>query len=380
MTNHLQPSDYTPEGLLRPEAYQRWFEARIKAGPPKRRALIMAGGYSSRMGADKALLTIDGETLLERSIRFWQESGRVNEVLVAVGQIGHLEPLPAGVRAVYDLAEGRGPMVGLLSAFQSTDSQVLYVSAVDMPNLRPEAILPEPAGDAVVYRRNGRSEPLFGVYRHTLVPAAEKLLAQGNGRMSDLLRSVNTLYIDANADQESLFQNINTRQELVLARAGTPPILTVMGWSGSGKTTFLEKLIPELVRRGVRLAAVKDDAHGFQMDTPGKDTYRLAAAGASTVGILGPDRWALLGSTGSGIERMRSQISDVDLILAEGFKFSSLPKIEIHRQATGKPLVVQDDSLLALVTDEPLSHDVPQFSLEDVQGCADLICRTFHLP
>ena len=141
-------------------------------------ALILAGGRSSRMGTDKPLLKIGDETLLERAVRFWRESGRVSRILVANGQPGHLEPLPEGAEAVYDLEEGRGPMAGLIAAFRQTDADVLYVSAVDMPFLRKDAILPVPPGDACVYRCGGGLQPAFAVYRRSILPLAEKKLAE----------------------------------------------------------------------------------------------------------------------------------------------------------------------------------------------------------
>ena len=104
-------------------------------------ALVLAGGRSSRMGADKALLNWGGETLLERAVRFWRESGRVERILVSVGPQAHFSAaqLPEGVQAVADLERGRGPMAGLAAAFACSDADVLCVGAVDMPNLTAEA-------------------------------------------------------------------------------------------------------------------------------------------------------------------------------------------------------------------------------------------------
>ncbi|MCI8284681.1 MAG: molybdenum cofactor guanylyltransferase [Firmicutes bacterium] len=179
-------------------------------------ALILAGGRSERMGRDKALLRIEGETLLERSIRFWQDSRKAEHVLVAVGQPGHLEPLPEGVEAVYDVFKDRGPLAGILSAFRSTDADAIFVSAVDMPELRKEAILPVPPKNygAAVYRKDGRAEPLFGVYRKSCADIAEKLLIAGRGKMSDLLESAGTKYHNVPAGCENIFRNLNYRADL----------------------------------------------------------------------------------------------------------------------------------------------------------------------
>lgn len=155
----------------------------------------------------------------------------------------------------------------------------------------------------------------------------------------------------------------------------TTPIVTFVGKSGTGKTTFLEKLIPELKRRGLRLAVLKHDAHQFEMDRPGKDTYRFTAAGADVVTISNREKFAM-------IERPReeldvadivSRLPQVDLVLTEGYKKSAYPKIEIHRRALCRPLISKEAELLAVMTDEPVQTAAPQLELSDVSGCADLL-------
>ncbi len=343
-------------------------QAQIKA------ALILAGGQSSRMGEDKALLNWGGETLLERAVRFWRTSGLVQQVWVAVGGEDHFSQLPEGALAVPDLQMGQGPMAGIVAGFHASGADVLYVSAVDMPNLSLEAVLPVPEHDAAVYRRSGRREPLFAVYRRSVVPVAEGLLAAHCGKVGAMLDAVTTDYYYAPPCLESVFQNVNTPEDLLRARAGTPPMVTVMGWANSGKTTFLEGLIPVLVGRGIRVAVIKHDAHGISVDHEGKDTWRLAQAGAETTAILGPSQWAVMSRGESDLDALRRKLPPVDLILGEGFKFSHLPKIEVHRKATGHALITRDSTLLAVMTDEVLDTATPQLALDDFEGCADLLC------
>ncbi len=155
----------------------------------------------------------------------------------------------------------------------------------------------------------------------------------------------------------------------------TTPVITFVGKSGTGKTTFLEQLIPELKRRGLTLAVLKHDAHQFEMDKPGKDTYRFTAAGADVVTISNARQFAM-------IERPRqtlsvfdiiSRLPEVDLVLTEGYKNERYPKIEIHRAALNRPLIAPPDELLAILTDAPLDTSVPQLALDDVPGCADFL-------
>ena len=349
-------------------------------------ALILAGGRSSRMGTDKPLLKIGDETLLERAVRFWRGSGRVDRILVANRQPGHLEPLPEGAEPVCDLEEGRGPMAGLVAAFRQSDADVLFVSAVDMPFLRKDAVLPVPPGDACVYRCGGGLQPTFAVYRRSILPLAESMLAEGCGKLHELLRRCDAWVSELPDTEASLFFNVNTPEDLLRARAGEPPVVAVCGWHNAGKTTFLTRLIPELRARGLKIGLFKHDGHGFEMDKPGTDTYVLTEAGADPAGIIGPERFAVLGTGVTSPEQLRFLYTGCDLIIAEGFKYAPYPKIEFRRAAQGRPRIVTDDTLLALVTDIPADPeqeanlpDAPRFSIDDIAGCADLLCRTFGL-
>nr|NJM04588.1 molybdopterin-guanine dinucleotide biosynthesis protein B [Desulfobacula sp.] len=153
-------------------------------------------------------------------------------------------------------------------------------------------------------------------------------------------------------------------------------IITIVGKSDSGKTTLLEKLVAELTRRGYRIGTVKHAHDGFDMDREGKDSWRHKKAGAHTVLVIADDRIALIRDDRTGdLEKMRTYLFDVDIILAEGFKGQPLPKIEIFRTAGGHkaPLCMKDNSLIAFVTDSSHKPDVPVFGLEEVGRLADFI-------
>lgn len=153
------------------------------------------------------------------------------------------------------------------------------------------------------------------------------------------------------------------------------PIITFVGKSGTGKTTFLERLIPELKARGLRLAVLKHDAHHFEMDKPGKDTYRFTAAGADVVTISNAEKFAMIEQPREelSLRDIVSRLPEVDLVLTEGYKKSRYPKIEIHRAALNRPLLAPPEQLLAIMTDEPVDSPARQLALEDVAGCADVI-------
>jgi len=156
------------------------------------------------------------------------------------------------------------------------------------------------------------------------------------------------------------------------------PIVSVVGKSGAGKTTFLEGLIREIKRRGYRLAVVKHDTHGFEIDRPGKDTWRRAQAGTDVVVISSPEKMAMIKKTGRDLpldEIARYIGEDVDLILSEGYKREDKPKIEVSRKEVSRELLCTADELLALATDQAFDMDVPQFALDDIVGLVDLLER-----
>jgi molybdopterin-guanine dinucleotide biosynthesis protein B len=155
------------------------------------------------------------------------------------------------------------------------------------------------------------------------------------------------------------------------------PIICVVGASNVGKTTFLEKLIPELGRRRYRVGIVKHDAHSFEIDHKGKDTWRLREAGANTVVISSREKVAAIRRTDGEMDLQvlaGHLFWDEELLLTEGFKRSNFPKIEIFRAAVeASPICTPRDNLVAIVTDDPVDSEVPVFSFADVAKLADFI-------
>ena len=157
-----------------------------------------------------------------------------------------------------------------------------------------------------------------------------------------------------------------------------PPLITIVGKSGTGKTTLIEKLIPVLKHRGYRVGAIKHAVHGFQVDRKGKDSWRHMAAGAETILVAAPGQIAMVKHDDwEDLQQLRQYFKDVDIIIAEGFKKESQPKLEIVRAARSmKPLCLSDPSLLGFISDVALDAHVPVIGLEDVEALADLIVGT----
>ncbi len=159
-----------------------------------------------------------------------------------------------------------------------------------------------------------------------------------------------------------------------------PDIISIVGKSDSGKTTLLEKIIPELKQRGYRLGIVKHAQHGFEMDKTGKDSWRHKKAGADASLVVSPGVIALVkDEEPQSIQDIRKYLSDMDLIITEGFKREKIPKIEIFRKAGRhrEPLCMKDENLAAFVSDSGYKPDVPVFSLDDIKGIVDFIEKNF---
>ena len=157
-------------------------------------------------------------------------------------------------------------------------------------------------------------------------------------------------------------------------------IFGIAGWSGSGKTTLIEKLIPLFVARKLKVSLIKHAHHSFEVDQPGKDSYRHRHAGCAEVLVSSSRRWALVhelrGAREPGFAQLVEQISPCDLLLIEGFKRERMPKLEVYRAATGEPLLhPQDQDIVAVASDQRLDTKLPQFHLDDAPGIAGFILK-----
>ncbi len=160
-------------------------------------------------------------------------------------------------------------------------------------------------------------------------------------------------------------------------------LLGIAGYSGSGKTVLVTRLIPILIGRGLRVSTIKHAHHAFDVDTPGKDSYEHRHAGATEVLISSSQRWALMhelrDAPEPGLDELIAHLSPVDLVLIEGWKFGTHPKLEVHRRETGKPLLTTSDpKVIAVATDAAEVPDitVPLLPLNDIDAIADFIQQT----
>jgi molybdopterin-guanine dinucleotide biosynthesis protein B len=157
-------------------------------------------------------------------------------------------------------------------------------------------------------------------------------------------------------------------------------IIGLAGWSGAGKTTLLVKVIPCLVARGLAVSTVKHAHHEFDVDQPGKDSHSHRLAGASEVLVSSARRFALVhelrGEPELPLRTLLTKLSPVDLVVVEGYKRETHPKLEIHRASLGKPLMQPDDPhIVAVASDAAVPGlTVPRVSLDNIEAVADVLC------
>jgi molybdopterin-guanine dinucleotide biosynthesis protein MobB len=157
--------------------------------------------------------------------------------------------------------------------------------------------------------------------------------------------------------------------------ANTPVISFVAAHSGSGKTTLLEKVIRILKARGCKLAVIKHDAHRFEMDYPGKDTWKVAQAGADIVAISSPEKIAIIEKVEEekSLDQVIASLAKVDIIITEGFKRSDKPKIEVFRSDVSDELFCKPQELIAVASDRKWDIGVPCYSLDDAEAIANAV-------
>ena len=351
---------------------------------------LLAGGQSSRMGEDKAFAPFRDGTLLE-----WMRDRTAPlfpHVFVVTKDPSRFHDL--GLPVVNDALEDGGSAVGVYTAVLASPTERVLCLACDMPFVTPAAALglaDKSAGfDVFVPRHGGYMQPLCAVYSKTTLDAYLAFIRSGGRRIFDIYPDLNTGYLEMDdgryGDPERLFMNVNTPEELAAARRdrrgrrgglarGAPAPhpglhgrVTRCRWCRSSarrsraRPPWSWECIKELRRRGYRVAVLKHDTHGFEIDVPGTDSYRFREAGAEVVGISSPDKYVWQ----CGVEEERPlgelvrQISEpVDLVITEGFKRQDAPKIEVSRRARSTELVSTPDELIGITSDQSFP-DVPR--------------------
>ena len=349
--------------------------------------IIAAGGKSTRMGRDKRFLPLDGEALLARTLRMGRMAGFSSIVLAAEGERSDLTALAEeyGAQLVTDELPAQGPAAAIAAGLAAAKTEWALVLSADMPFYDFELVrtfLPYANGDTQVIlpTLSGYWQPLAALYRRDAGAAFGTAIARGDRKLGVILRGLAVCEVPLTVDA-GLFFNVNTpaAYRLALGRLAneqrTTPILSVAApASGTGKTTFIEKLIPLLAARGVRTAVIKSDSHGFSLDTEGKDTARFSAAGAEAVAVSSPDGYFIQQKTKTrqDFQNLIAQMdgNSLDLYITESRSRGVLPTFMLDR-GLGMPKI--DERIVAyFAKGRTIDSDVLTFDLDDMDTAVRL--------
>jgi molybdopterin-guanine dinucleotide biosynthesis protein MobB len=353
--------------------------------------VLLAGGESRRMGLDKRGLRLRGETLLRRNLAFL--GGIFPVVGLSVRSAGQAPPdLPAGVVVIPDEVPG-SPLAGLASVLERLGEPVFAMAA--------DLIAPDPGAVARVLAEfrdvdvalpvaEDHLEPLHAVYGPGCLPHMRQLLAAGAHSVLDLFPLVRVARVQF-ADTAPFF-NVNTPADWAEAQrrlgvgpapggevkkperpahgAGGPAVLGVVGRPNSGKTTLIEGLIPQFTRRGLRVGTVKRVAR-FDIDVPGKDSWRHSRAGAAAYTVASASKLAFVaqrdGEASLG-EIVARYFGGYDVVICEGYRREAPDVVEVFRSGAGyESPVCEPAEALALVTDTELAH-AHRFGLDEAEA------------
>ena len=334
---------------------------------------ILAGGKSTRMGENKALLRLEGERILKRHIKEFEGA---YPVLISGAKKGLYEDFGAPV--VYDEHKEIGPIEGIRRLLAESGSDYVFVLASDMPFVTKKLLsyiaeFISSDCDAYVITDEEHIQPLCAIYHKRILPDIEEVIEEGNFRIRELLKRVRTKYIPltySGFDKRTV-QNINTREEY--ERIKRPAVFAVSGYSDSGKTFLIERLINEFIAHSYRVAVIKHDGHDRIKDARGTDTERFFKAGADYSLVYSETEYLLHAkertSVSELIEMLRRKEPPPDILILEGFKASDYPKIWVAEGDPGEEDIPNPDTLICIATDDisPKAHNCPVYGRDDIR-------------
>lgn len=320
--------------------------------------LIIAGGKSLRMKQDKRFIEIGGITMLESILmkaaneNFKKIFLCVEDFLLGIEQLAQKYK----VDMVFDKFQNTGAMGGLTEGLSNISTDWALAVSCDMPFFEFEIVKPlsDSLTDSKVVMFN--HQPLAAFYHHSMSEVFKRVLNDGNRKLQFAISQVPHKILQT--DSEMVFFNVNTPADLRLARGRAaninrkvPVISIIAPSSGTGKTTFIERLIPKLSERGIRVGVVKSDSHGFNLDIEGKDSRRFQNAGAQSVAVISKNSYFIVQKTNEreDFQKIAEKFENVDLILTESRTHGTQPAISLYLDL-GEPLI--HDDVVALFSDK----------------------------
>lgn len=354
------------------------------------------------MGENKALVRLGGKHMLQHiADRLTPLTGHL---FIAGGDAAGYERFNLPLCA--DQFGIDASLVGVYSALAASREGGCLTVACDMPFADADlaGLLMElaPGHDAVIPEGPRGPEPLFAFYSRSCLTGMRRAIEEGELRLIRLLpkldvRTVSGDELASICDPEWTFFNVNTPEALEAAEARLgemadgpprvrcgPPLVCFVGRKDSGKTTLIVGLVQELAARGLRVAYIKHDVHGFQMDRKGSDTWRVAQAGASQVAISSAGAVATLRRVDgeAGLDRLAAAArGNADMIVVEGFKSAAADRIELFRAGKSGSMACREEDLVAVVSDDPgAASSVPVLDIDDTHEVLDFLIERYALP
>lgn len=342
--------------------------------------IILSGGKNSRMGFKvKAFLKLGDECFIEKILK---RVDNYDEIVISCNDLELYDKYSDRCTLVSDEIKDIGPLGGIYSSLKKLRGDRAVIIAADMPFVKKETIDTmakiDFKGDALIPIVNGKEEPLFGVYKKSSILQIEKMIEEKNYKLKNLLKVLNVTYILINDEISTI--NINTPaqyEESIKAMEDYPTVINVVAkCSNVGKTTVVEGIIRELTSRGYSVSTIKHDVHGFDIDKEGKDTWKHRMAGASTVSISSKERFAMIKEVTKEftVEEIINMNRDSDFIIVEGYKKSSLRKIEVIRKEISEEVITPKDKLIAIASNFDVNIEgIECVDIHDYKRLSDII-------
>lgn len=342
---------------------------------------VLAGGKSTRMGQNKALLQLESKRFINR---ICDELSGFSQVLISAAVRGDYEDM--GFQVVYDEHRDIGPMEGIYQILSHAEEDYVFICAADMPFIKKELVeymaeFISSDYDCYCIVDEDHIHPLCAIYSKKILDVVRKNIDNGCYRIRNVLREIRTKYIKLSNTcfDNKIVRNINTREEY--ASLLLPIIFCVSGIKDSGKTGLIIKLINEFIHEDYSVAVVKHDGHEYIMDHEGTDTYRFREAGAVCSAIFSDTQYSINRKEKASPEKLIALCGDADVIMLEGLKESAYPKVEVVRRAQSEVPVCDVDSLICIATDVVSQDDVkcPVFDIDDINGIFLCIKKFFGI-
>ena len=343
--------------------------------------LIIAGGKSSRMKQDKRLIEVGNISLLE-SILIKASNEKFDAIFLCVEErLIFIEELSKkySAKILVDKTQGAGPISGLISGLNNIKTQWALAVSCDMPFFDFTKFKPflNELNDEIKILMS-KKQPMAAFYHKSLADDFYKLLISRQRKLQLLIDKVPHKII--NLPNKIIFFNVNTPADLRIAQGRAaninrkiPIISIIASKSGTGKTTFIERMIPKLTELGIRVGVIKSDSHSFNLDVEGKDSYKFQQAGANAVAVVSPNGYFIVQKTSERADFSKiADMINVDLILTESRTHGTQPAISLYR-GMSEPLITSD--VVALFTNTKFDDidDIAQFDLDDIEQAINLI-------